>query len=44
MVGESYGLVFGLNSFLALVLQTILTVIVSDKRGLSLPPRQQVLF
>ncbi|VDK87235.1 unnamed protein product [Litomosoides sigmodontis] len=34
MVGESYGLVFGLNSFIALLLQTLLTITVPDQRGL----------
>lgn len=43
MVGESYGLVFGLNSFVALVLQTALTAVASDKRGLGLGPREQYI-
>ena len=39
---SSYGLVFGLNTFLALGFQTILTTIVADSAGLALEPRQQV--
>lgn len=41
---ESYGLVFGVNGFIALIMQTILTAVVSDKRGLGLPVRGQVSF
>ena len=37
---ESYGLIFGFNYFIALVLQTILTVIVNT--GLNLDTRTQV--
>lgn len=44
MVSESYGLVFGLNSFVALVLQTVLTMVVVDKRGLGMSVRSQVPF
>ncbi|CAE1309169.1 SLC19A2_3 [Acanthosepion pharaonis] len=36
-----YGLVFGLNTFLALILETIMTVIVVDKHGLNLDVRTQ---
>ncbi|VDM19208.1 unnamed protein product [Wuchereria bancrofti] len=43
MIGESYGLVFGLNSFIALLLQTLLTIIVPDQHGLHMPVRQQFL-
>ena len=39
---NSYGLVFGFNTFLALGFQTILTSVVADSVGLALPPRQQV--
>ena len=39
---NSYGLVFGFNTFLALLFQTILTTIVADSIGFSLPPREQV--
>lgn len=38
---ESYGLVFGINTFMALLLQTILTLIVVDKVGFSLEPKAQ---
>ncbi|KAM7105986.1 thiamine transporter 2 isoform 1-T2 [Molossus nigricans] len=34
---ERYALVFGINTFIALVIQTIVTVIVVDQRGLHLP-------
>ncbi|XP_037706079.1 thiamine transporter 2-like [Choloepus didactylus] len=40
---ERYALVFGINTFLALVIQTILTVIVVDQRGLHLPISIQFL-
>ncbi|KHN74186.1 Folate-like transporter 2 [Toxocara canis] len=43
MVCESYGLVFGLNSFIALVLQTILTLVVVDKRGFGMDVRSQFI-
>uniref|UniRef100_A0A0R3RGU3 Reduced folate carrier family protein n=1 Tax=Elaeophora elaphi TaxID=1147741 RepID=A0A0R3RGU3_9BILA len=43
MIGESYGLVFGLNSFIALLLQTLLTIIVPDQHGLNMPVREQFL-
>uniref|UniRef100_A0A2K6G2A4 Solute carrier family 19 member 3 n=1 Tax=Propithecus coquereli TaxID=379532 RepID=A0A2K6G2A4_PROCO len=33
---ERYALVFGMNTFIALVIQTIMTVIVVDQRGLNL--------
>lgn len=39
---ERYALVFGLNTFVALVIQTIITVIVVDQRGLNLPVSIQV--
>jgi len=38
---KSYGLVFGINTFLALLLQTILTLIVVDKIGFALEPKAQ---
>ncbi|EFO12334.1 hypothetical protein LOAG_16198, partial [Loa loa] len=44
MVSESYGLIFGLNSFVALILQALLTVIVVDKRGFGMTVRSQVSF
>lgn len=40
---DSYGLVFGVNTFVALVLQTILTLIVSDRKGLELKEADQFL-
>ena len=39
---DSYGLVFGVNTFMALFFQTILTLVVADDAGLALPPRTQV--
>lgn len=38
---DSFGLLFGLNTFVALVLQTILTLVVADKKGLHLDIRTQ---
>lgn len=38
---ELCALVFGVNTFLATVLKTIITLIVSDKRGLGLPVHSQ---
>jgi thiamine transporter 2/3 len=38
---DSYGLIFGINTFLALLVQTILTLIVADDVGLSLDERSQ---
>uniref|UniRef100_A0A915BEA1 Battenin n=2 Tax=Parascaris univalens TaxID=6257 RepID=A0A915BEA1_PARUN len=43
MIEESYGLVFGLNTFIALAMQTALTLTVSDKRGLGMNVRNQYL-
>ncbi|PNF28260.1 Thiamine transporter 2 [Cryptotermes secundus] len=40
---NSYGLIFGVNTFLALVFQSILTVIVVDERVLALDTRTQFL-
>ncbi|XP_006737294.1 reduced folate transporter isoform X2 [Leptonychotes weddellii] len=40
---ELCALVFGVNTFLATVLKTIITLIVSDKRGLGLPVHSQFL-
>ncbi|KAB1283688.1 Folate transporter 1 [Camelus dromedarius] len=40
---ELRALVFGVNTFLATVLKTIITLIVSDKRGLGLPVHSQFL-
>lgn len=39
---DSHGLVFGFNTFVALLLQTILTVTVTGKGGLELSTRVQV--
>lgn len=39
---ERYALVFGMNTFVALVIQTIMTVIVVDQKGLNLPISIQV--
>lgn len=41
MVCESYGLVFGANSFIALIMQSLIMFIVADKRGFAMPVRQQ---
>jgi len=41
---ESYGLVFGINTFMALLFQTILTLIVADQSGLALGTKDQVLI
>ncbi|XP_004385877.1 thiamine transporter 2 [Trichechus manatus latirostris] len=40
---ERYALVFGIDTFIALVIQTIMTVIVVDPRGLNLPISIQFL-
>lgn len=39
---ELCALVFGVNTFLATVLKTVITLVVSDKRGLGLPVHSQV--
>lgn len=41
---ERYALVFGVNNFIALILQTILTSIVVDSRGLGLDVITQVWY
>ncbi|GAB6021309.1 hypothetical protein CHUAL_003924 [Chamberlinius hualienensis] len=41
---DSYGLIFGCNQFLALLLQTVLTVIVVDESGLNEGPRVQFII
>lgn len=38
---DSYGLIFGINTFVALICQTILTLVVVTSGGFALPPRQQ---
>uniref|UniRef100_A0A914XN34 Uncharacterized protein n=1 Tax=Plectus sambesii TaxID=2011161 RepID=A0A914XN34_9BILA len=40
---ESYGLLFGFNTFIALGLQTLLTFAVDDERGFQLPIRKQFI-
>ena len=39
---KSYALIFGFNTFLALILQTILTLAVADEHGLALSVKKQV--
>ena len=39
---DSYGLVFGINTFMALALQTVLTIVVTTNAGFALTPRPQV--
>ena len=39
---NSYALIFGFNTFLALILFTIFTVVLSDEHGLHLGIREQV--
>ena len=39
---ESYAFIFGFNTFIALVMQSILTLVVADKQGLDLGVRTQV--
>ncbi|NWV94077.1 S19A3 protein, partial [Machaerirhynchus nigripectus] len=41
---ERYALVFGFNNFVALVIQTILTIVVVDSRGLGLDISTQFLI
>ncbi|NXD85674.1 S19A3 protein, partial [Halcyon senegalensis] len=41
---ERYALMFGFNTFIALVIQTILTVVVVDSRGLGLDIETQFLI
>lgn len=38
---DSYALIFGINTFVALAIQTILTLIVADDVGLALGERSQ---
>lgn len=38
---DTYGLIFGMNTFVAILLQTILTLIFVDNVGLHLQPRKQ---
>ena len=39
---HAYALIFGWNTFVALALQSIMTIVVADKRGLDLDIRIQV--
>lgn len=39
---NSYGFVLGFNTFVALALQTVLTLVVADEHGLALSIRTQV--
>lgn len=41
MEEDSFGLIFGINTFAALAFQTILTVVVISESGLMLSPRGQ---
>ena len=41
---HAYALIFGWNTFVALALQSILTIVVADKRGLNLDIRVQVRY
>ncbi|KAE9555538.1 hypothetical protein FO519_001209 [Halicephalobus sp. NKZ332] len=43
MVTESYGLVFGVNDFMALIMQSLLVRIVTDNRGLGMQIRESFL-
>ncbi|KAE9548127.1 hypothetical protein FO519_008657 [Halicephalobus sp. NKZ332] len=40
MVTDSYGLVFGVDSFIAVIMQSLLVRIVTDKSGLGMPVRE----
>ena len=39
---DSYGLIFGFNTFMSLVIMTALTLTVADEHGLNLDIRTQV--
>ena len=41
---HAYALIFGWNTFVALALQSIMTIVVADKRGLDLDIRNQVRY
>ncbi|CAI4232623.1 unnamed protein product [Auanema sp. JU1783] len=41
LTNANYGLVFGWNTFVAVLLQTILTITVADSHGFNLPIREQ---
>lgn len=40
---DSYGLIFGFNTFISLILMTALTLAVADEHGFDLDIRSQVL-
>lgn len=40
---DSFALIFGINTLLALVIQTVLTIVVVSESGLELSPRKQFL-
>ena len=42
MTKELCALVFGINTFMATILKSIITLIVADKSGLGLPVHSQV--
>lgn len=44
MSKELCALVFGVNTFFATVLKTIITIIIADKRGLALSVHPQVMY
>ncbi|XP_063704597.1 thiamine transporter 1-like [Culicoides brevitarsis] len=41
LADDSFGLIFGINTFLALVFQTVLTILVTSESGFALDVRQQ---
>jgi len=41
---ESYGFIFGIVAFTAVILETIITIIIVSEIGFGLPPRGQVHF
>ncbi|XP_017857956.1 PREDICTED: thiamine transporter 2 [Drosophila arizonae] len=43
LVDDSFGLIFGINMLVALVLQTILTIVVVTDTGFGLPPKTQYI-
>ena len=43
MVTDSYGLVFGVDAFIAVVMQSIIMRVVTDKRGLGMQVRESFL-
>ncbi|CRK86357.1 CLUMA_CG000202, isoform A [Clunio marinus] len=43
LVEDSFALIFGINTLLALVIQTIMTIVIISESGLELSPRNQFL-